>query len=145
SMANTDVRNQSFNIDFQSTGKWYEVFSGDSLNISNRTQSITLRPGEYRLYSNVRMQETNLPLGTEKISGMKVSLYPNPASGQLFWHTASEQIGHWQVSDLKGRLVMQGTAGTEQGVLDIRGLQAGVYILSLEGNQNAVQLRFVVE
>ena len=145
SMANTDVRNQSFNIDFQSTGKWYEIFSGDSLNISNRTQSITLRPGEYRLYSNVRMQETNLPLGTEKISGMKVSLYPNPASGQLFWHTASEQIGHWQVSDLKGRLVMQGTAGTEQGVLDIRGLQAGVYILSLEGNQNAVQLRFVVE
>jgi hypothetical protein len=91
------------------------------------------------------MQETNLPLRTEKISGMKVSLYPNPTSGQLYWHTASEQIGRWQVSDLNGREVMSGIAGAEQGVLDIRGLQAGVYILSLEGNQSSAQLRFVVE
>jgi hypothetical protein len=74
-----------------------------------------------------------------------VRLYPNPASGQLYWHTASEQIGRWQVSDLKGRLVMSGTAGAAQGVLDIRSLQAGVYILSLEGNQIGAQLRFVVE
>jgi hypothetical protein len=145
-MANTDVRNQSFNIDFQSTGKWHEIFSGDSLNISNRTQSITLRPGEYRLYSNVRMQETKLSMQVDGIAGnATVRLYPNPASAQLYWQTDGQRMEHWQVSDLKGRQVMSGMAGAAQGVLDISSLQAGVYIFSLEGNQNAVQLRFVVE
>jgi len=49
-MANFDVvpRNQSVN--FSKAGNWEEYFSGSKITTSAATESITLAPGEYRLY-----------------------------------------------------------------------------------------------
>jgi 1,4-alpha-glucan branching enzyme len=145
SVANTDVRNQSFSIDFQATGKWYETFSGDSLTLNTRTQSITLKPGEYRLYSNVRMQAPQLPMQVEAMAASSIRVYPNPASAQLFWQTDGLPMERWQVTDLNGRTVMEGRSSSGQGALDIRGLQPGMYVLTLENSQSRAQQRFVVE
>ena len=51
----------------------------------------------------------------------------------------------WQISDLKGRLVMEGRSSGGQGVLDIRGLQPGMYVLTLENSQSRAQQCFLVE
>ncbi len=54
-VGNFDVVAADVNPSFQSTGKWYDYFSGDSITVSNTTQAINLLPGEFHVYSTVRM------------------------------------------------------------------------------------------
>lgn len=72
---------------FLSTGMWYELFTGDSLEVANVNMPIQLQPGEYRLYAN---QPIELPI--EVISGageavrlgdFRLKLSPNPSDGPL--------------------------------------------------------------
>ncbi len=54
-IGNFDVVSGSINPNFQNTGKWYDFFSGDSIIVSNTTQNIELLPGEFRIYTTVKL------------------------------------------------------------------------------------------
>jgi hypothetical protein len=54
-LGNFDVSAGSINPAFQSTGKWYEFFTGDSLTVSDAGAVISLQPGEYRLYTSQKI------------------------------------------------------------------------------------------
>ncbi|MDR1526418.1 MAG: alpha-amylase [Dysgonamonadaceae bacterium] len=49
-MANFDVVEQTKSVPFSKAGTWKDCFSGNELTTSVTTESITLAPGEYRLY-----------------------------------------------------------------------------------------------
>jgi len=49
-MANFDVVAQPKNVDFSTAGNWEDYFSNSTLSTSSGEYSITLQPGEYRLY-----------------------------------------------------------------------------------------------
>ena len=49
-MANFDVVNRSQSVNFTKTGTWKEYFSGSEMSITTSAETITLAPGEYRLY-----------------------------------------------------------------------------------------------
>jgi hypothetical protein len=82
----------NFNVDtiyidpnFQSTGWWYDYFSGDSLWVTDVNQSIKLRPGEFRIYTSKKLQgpqeDVLLAIDDEKILPVQYELeqnYPNP-------------------------------------------------------------------
>ena len=55
SLVNVDVNVASAVPAFQHTGWWYEYFSGDSLNVSNVNSGIVLQPGEYRVYTDLKL------------------------------------------------------------------------------------------
>jgi hypothetical protein len=55
SLVNVDVNVANGIPAFQHTGWWYEYFSGDSLNVSNVNAAISLQPGEYRVYTDVKL------------------------------------------------------------------------------------------
>ncbi len=55
SLVNIDVNSASAIPSFQHTGWWYEYFTGDSLDVSNVNASINLQPGEYRVYTDVKL------------------------------------------------------------------------------------------
>jgi glycosidase len=55
SLVNVDVNVASAVPAFQHTGWWYEYFSGDSLNVSNVNSGIVLQPGEYRVYTDIKL------------------------------------------------------------------------------------------
>ncbi len=54
-VVNADVAQQSFDVYFPNTGKYYELFTGDSVNITGTQWQLTLRPGEYRVYTRTRI------------------------------------------------------------------------------------------
>lgn len=64
---------------FYDTGKWYELFTKDSITVSDVNAVINLQAGEYRLYSNKRFDNT---YGIEKelVNPVAVSVSPNPIS-----------------------------------------------------------------
>ncbi|MDR2683535.1 MAG: alpha-amylase, partial [Dysgonamonadaceae bacterium] len=51
-MANFDVIPASKNVNFSQAGNWEEYFTGNTITIAAPEESITLNPGEYRLYFN---------------------------------------------------------------------------------------------
>lgn len=55
-LANFDVAPQTTTVTFGRTGKWYEFFTDAELQVPTSTHSITLEPGEYRLYSTAKME-----------------------------------------------------------------------------------------
>lgn len=85
-LSNMNVVTENMNPDFQNTGWWYEYFSGDSINVTNTTATLSFQPGEYRLYTNKRLPkpDVEVPVGIapldEYINLSTIQVFPNPAN-----------------------------------------------------------------
>ncbi|HUW92256.1 MAG TPA: T9SS type A sorting domain-containing protein, partial [Bacteroidales bacterium] len=85
-LGNFDVAVRSVAANFTRTGKWYEFFRGDSVDITSSTQdlSIDLLPGEFRLYTSKRIARPSFLLSIEEPfipdgdAGVAFEIYPNP-------------------------------------------------------------------
>lgn len=96
-LANFNVTAQSVNPNFPATGNWYESFSSTTLNVTNPTASISLQPGEYRLYSQTQSLSI---LEHDKLDYIK--LYPNPTSTSFQMNKAVESV---TIFDVTGKRV----------------------------------------
>lgn len=92
-IGNFDVYPGDVNPNFQHTGWWYEYFTGDSINVANITSTIHLEPGEYRLYTDVRLDTPELAdnIFAAYSSDETVYVYPNPSSGEFHFETILNQ------------------------------------------------------
>jgi len=54
-IGNFDVTSKSIATNFSKTGTWFEYFTGEENIVSSTTQSITLNPGEYKLYTSKKI------------------------------------------------------------------------------------------
>ncbi|MDO9274098.1 MAG: alpha-amylase family glycosyl hydrolase, partial [Lutibacter sp.] len=52
---NFDIVSKTITVQFSKTGTWYEYFTGEEKTITNTSTAITLNPGEYKLYSTVKL------------------------------------------------------------------------------------------
>ncbi len=84
-IGNFDVHTREITPTFNVTGKWYNYFTGDSLDVTSLTDKIELKAGEFRLYTTKRLTvpETDLGIGdSEKYRNVIMgNIYPSPASG----------------------------------------------------------------
>jgi 1,4-alpha-glucan branching enzyme len=55
-VGNYDVVAQAATVNFTKTGTWYDYVSGTTLNVTNIATPVTLQPGEYHIYSSVKLQ-----------------------------------------------------------------------------------------
>ncbi|HNL39062.1 MAG TPA: T9SS type A sorting domain-containing protein, partial [Saprospiraceae bacterium] len=147
-VSTTVVNNQTLYLNGP-PGWWYEYYTGDSLYYNGfPVNTITLQPGEYRLYLNqyvplppgVIISGTNEQAGF--LSGMEV--YPNPAGAIFavdFALRESAQV-QTQVFDFTGRLVASVPptalpAGEHQIEIETAGWPAGVYQVVLRDSNGA--------
>jgi pullulanase/glycogen debranching enzyme len=56
---NFGLTQQAMNVPFDHTGTWYEFFSSSTFNVSSASVPISLKPGEYRLYSDQELPSLN--------------------------------------------------------------------------------------
>lgn len=69
-------------------------------------------------------------------------LYPNPATNILTIETASGK-GIYQLSDLSGKLILNGNANTQKFILDLSAYENGVYMLTLIGEEKNARMKIV--
>jgi glycosidase len=73
---------------FQQTGTWYEYFTGDSLQVTDVNASVSLEPGEYRLYTDKKLQTPEFIAGMANQkwnqNGFDVGVYPNPSREDFY-------------------------------------------------------------
>ena len=87
-ITNFDVNNQIGSPNFHHSGWWYEYFSGDSLNVTDVNMNFSLQPGEYRIYTDVRLELpsiTEAPASIDELmnSDFQLTVFPNPTSDVL--------------------------------------------------------------
>jgi len=148
-IGNFDVIAQDASPNFQSTGWWYEYFSGDSLNVTGVNDPINLKPGEYRLYTDVKItRDPTVSLGEEGMLGSALQLYPNPVAEEL---QLELPFGKWETAEIRlysatGNLIRQMPLpegfGTWRSV-DVSYLPKGLYVLQLHQKGSILSGNFV--
>ncbi len=124
---------------FTGTGWWYELFSGDSVNIVNVSASITLEPGEYRLYATRKMESVISAMA--ELKGEQIVVYPNPVSDWL--HLNMEQgPERIEVFDLTGTAIISRSDNCFN-MLDVSKLKRGIYLLRVHAGGKIITGRFV--
>jgi len=123
---------------FQHSGWWYDYFTGDSLNVINTSELITLEPGEFRIYTSVKLPtpEPNIINDVEQTDNdiiVKEFLleqnYPNPfnPATEIKFHIAKEGFVSLKIYDLLGREIK--TLVNEE-------LTNGIYSAKWNGDNN---------
>jgi len=112
-LGNFGLTQASINPTFPQTGMWYEYFTGDSINVSNINDQISLQPGEYRLYTTRKLASPGLLLGVNdiKATGKEplITVYPNPSPGEFTFEIKSTNPTSASVSvfDITGNMIWQ--------------------------------------
>jgi hypothetical protein len=152
---NFGVGNETFNAGFTHTGWWYEYWTGDSLNVSNTSMSFTFSPGEYRLYTDVRLPlpDLNVVIGIDDrdpMADFDLQTWPNPAADVMGVRYNLPLSGSTEVAlfDLTGRKVRQlldgfQASGAHEFEISTAGLPAGNYLLRVR-TEEGVKARPVV-
>ena len=140
---NFDVSAQNYQTAFQSTGKWYEFFSGDSLTVSGTNPIIALQPGEYRLYTTQRIKKVDSYTGVENVETIPTSYtlsqnYPNPfnPSTTINFSLPKSDMVTIKVYNILGQEVAtlvntEMSAGSHSVKFDAGRLTSGIYIYQL--------------
>jgi hypothetical protein len=138
SMANFATTTQNGIPSFQHAGWWYEYFTGDSINVTNALAPISLAPGEYRIYTDVKLAQpviTEAPASVDElmVSAFELKVFPNPAQQNVKLGFAALSIEPYDILLLNeaGQVVVQkrGTTaiGSNQIDFNLETLPAGSY------------------
>lgn len=150
-IANFNVRVDSMVPTFQHTGMWYELFTGDSINVTDVQQRIRLEPGEYKFYTDKKLTTPTLlsSVQNKKNSEMKVEAYPNPTNENLFveWTSTQEPLSI-HIYDLLGKKLFNKNYEANKGFVEITksemNLHAGSYILKLQQGNQISQTKIII-
>lgn len=154
-VANFDLTEQIAYVDFPLIGKYYDYFTGDSLNVTALDQTLTLQPGEYRLYTTKKLPQ---PLGGYKYytANKEIStqitdfqVYPNPTllgeDSQIAFSLLQKSAVLLEITDLTGRVIRQIAKGElEAGQYQYtisQDLAVGTYIATLRVGHEVVSKR----
>lgn len=92
-------------------------------------------------YQEYTQRVIDNPNNVENIDGLQIAVYPNPTAGILQF--VAPEKGQWQILDVRGNVVEQGTMALGQNELNLNELAAGAYLLRIAGDQSAGVAAFV--
>lgn len=146
-IGNFDVTAGTINPQFQHTGTWYDFFRGKATEVTDVNATISLAPGEFRIYTDVPLHTPNVVLGLPKTSqSSSMGVYPNPAQHQLFvvFEGASFQNNRWVIVDIMGKQLLNGTfANAQDTTIDIAKLPMGLYTLKIKKGGEVYVQKFI--
>ena len=146
-IGNFSTQEKTKNFSFPETGKYYEFFTRDSIEINSSSQNVTLNPGEYRMYSTQNFDFPHVVTKINEVSSVNetIKIYPNPASKEI--NIAAQQIvSGVQIYSLRGKLLFQTNSIFENTkTISIEGYNPGVYILRAIQEDKVSTKKFVVK
>ncbi|MBC8322569.1 MAG: T9SS type A sorting domain-containing protein, partial [Candidatus Marinimicrobia bacterium] len=142
-IGNFAVTGHSIDPQFYHTGMWYDYFSGDSVDVQNVNDQISLLPGEFHIYTDsfIEPPEQGILTNTndESFSPHEFSLsqnYPNPFNPEttIRFSVASTHTSQLQIVDIMGRSV---------DTLIDKQLSPGEYSITWDGSTHPSGVYFI--
>ncbi len=149
---------QNVNVTFPQTGRWYNYYDQNHSDFSQTTQTFSMQPGEYRMYSTVYINRndfavsiTNNPLianGGKLIA----SVWPNPTQTEfsIEVNTDKEQRISMTLFDITGRKITElykGYVSPHENVLQVslpHNIPAGIYVCRVQTASTQESFRLFV-
>ncbi len=144
-IGNFGVTSASISAPFSQTGTWYEFFTGQEYTVSAISQTITLEPGEYRLYSDQQLPAfddlaTDVEDHQQAVS--ELAVFPNPSSS-LVYIKSNTEIENLQIFNLQGKLLKQSQPQKDMLEIDISNLPTGIYMLRISNGIQTYQEKLI--
>lgn len=155
-VGNFDVNSRNPNVDFTSTGTWYDFFDGAEIEVTDVEQTVALGPGEFKIYTTKQFEapEMGISVSNELDNNLETPTsfklytnYPNPfnPSTNIQFDISNAGDVTLEVFDVLGRKVadlVQGykTAGTYTVSFDASRLSSGLYFSKLSSG-GSVQIQ----
>lgn len=149
-IANMDVVPQSLNPSWRNAGTWYDYFTGESIEVTDISESRTLQPGEYHLYTDVQLSTPDITSGVDDVPGPLgfYEVWPNPSKSVfgIRYELGSPSEVQFYAYDMQGQLINQRSlgqlnAGTHSSSWEAP--EAGMFILVLEADQERITIPVV--
>ncbi len=161
-IGNFDVSGKNIDPNFQQTGTWYDYFSGESIEVADVNEVITLSPGESHIYTTVQLETPDITdpstgiseVGSKNNVNIGLKTYPNPATDMVnleFSIENSVENAEIAVFNLSGQKIntiysgklMKGQHNFEWNLNNEQGAKVskGLYLLKIKAtniNQNSV-------
>jgi len=142
---------------FTKTGVWYEFFTQEELQVTSTGQSLSLKAGEYRIYSTKKyIKPTYLNTGVnspeDNNNTLSVEVWPNPATNSVNISFVLENSDNAviEITDLSGRKVStienrKFSRGSNQVSFDINNYAKGIYIYKIRTSNALVSGKLIIE
>jgi hypothetical protein len=155
-LGNFDVNPVTGQFTFPGAGTWYEYITGTTFSASGASQSITLQPGEYKVFLNRPLSGPITSLaenGGGSIAAFQVRLYPNPVTRAGRYEIDMKTGGQVNVLlfNSKGQQVKQLFSGRlsagkhllplGEAVAQLPGAQ---YVLTVKNSSSTRSVRFIL-
>lgn len=128
-LANFDVVAQTVNTNFPLAGAWVDLMD-PSGNTTYAANTITLQPGEFRIFGN---QQATLSTDANIIES-SLRIYPNPAT-QSF--SISKDVKDITIYDITGKQVKQfARNATKNNSYFVADLNTGIYFVRIKNDSN---------
>lgn len=147
-IGNFYVSQLNINPQFPSLGRWYDYFSGDSIFVTNTQTEISLAPGEFHIYTTVKLPtpEEGILLDIDDTEELGLpdeynleQNYPNPfnPSTTIRYSITQPDVVRIKVFDILGREVKSlvnefKQTGNYEVEFDASGLSSGMYLYRIE-------------
>jgi 1,4-alpha-glucan branching enzyme len=153
-LGNFDVIEDEINPNFYHTGTWYDYWTGEEIEVTDVNDPITLMAGEFRLYTDKKLQTPDFVGVDENIAPGAVSdfiTYPNPASSQvnLEMHLSNSSTVSVKLYDIQGRMIKdifkgQHPSGLRKIQADIAGVHPGLYFVVVQSEGQRLTKKIMI-
>ncbi|MGM0408772.1 MAG: alpha-amylase family glycosyl hydrolase, partial [Bacteroidota bacterium] len=144
-LGNFDVETKDINPSFSISGEWYEYYSGDTLNVSDTEELITLNPGEYRMYTTLKLDVPDIPLSINEdlsLNKNEISVFPNPSSDIFYFdvQNLNQPQGELFIYDIQGQQVFNQKID-QNNIVEYNGSgePSGIYFYRIVTDNNIYQ------
>ncbi|MCA0389082.1 MAG: T9SS type A sorting domain-containing protein [Bacteroidetes bacterium] len=157
---NFGVTQASYNPGFQNTGKWYDFFSGDSMTVSDVNMSVSLLPGEFKIYTTQKLPTPEPGIATSIFEKDENELpvdfnldqnFPNPfnPSTKISFSIPQSGMVNLAVYNSVGELVKvlvneQMSQGKYNVDFDGAGLSSGIYFYRLVSEGTVLSKKMIL-
>jgi 1,4-alpha-glucan branching enzyme len=139
------------------TGEWFEFFTQETLEVTATNQPLELQQGEYRLYSNKKINKpewlnTSLDEPTGFTNESFLNAFPNPSNGivSLTMELAERATIRVSVYNQTGQMVSEDTFSAPQGrcektVNEHHQLKPGIYFAKITTGNKNYSTKFIIQ
>ncbi len=156
-VGNFDVEKAGMSRLFPSTGKWYDFFTGSTIDVTDLDLPLFLEPGEFHVFSLKAFPKPETGIvpwkvpsslvitGTETETQGMARAYPNPSRSNVTielpsWAGVGTQL---TIYDFYGKIVYQSTVKDTKVELNINAYKEGIYGALLQWQDKSAVIKFV--
>ena len=144
-IGNFGVTQASAKAHFSTTGKWYDILGSDSIMVTDKQMSFSLKPGQYAMFSQKKLSgfDTYTSVEDNVVVQQQVMVTPNPFSSEVNIKTNLTGLIEYELYSITGAKVKQGILRQNEVSLNWSGLPKGHYVLRLRNDAHVVIKKLV--